>query len=395
MKNTTWLKIVLPILVLALGALGAGWMVMARPAPGKVEREVPAPLVRAAHVELTRIALTVTSQGTVRPRTESALVSEVAGRVIWVADEFAAGGFFNRDEPLLRIDTTDYRQAVTRAEATVARAELALAREQAEAAVARREWNQLGGDEPSPLTLREPQLAEARASIEAARADLERARRDLDRTEIRAPYDGRVRTKQADVGQYLAPGSPAATIYAVDAVEIRLPLPDDELAYLDLPLAYSDRRSGRGPAVTLRARVAGEDHQWRGRIVRTEGEIDPTTRMIHAVARVDAPYARGDEPDRPPLSVGLFVEAEIAGRTVENVARLPRVALRADGTMLVIDDENRLRFRAVELLRLGGEDVLVSAGLQPNERVCVSALEVVTDGMRVRVADSARKDGAS
>ncbi len=329
--------------------------------------------------------LLVTSQGTVSPRTESTLVPEIAGRVTWVAPSFASGGFFEENAVLLRIDSHDYRQAVVQARAAVAQAELRLAREQAEADVARDEWSDLGQGTPPSLTLREPQLADAAAALEAAHAGLGQAERTLERAQIRAPYVGRIRRKQVDVGQYVTPGTPLATIYAVDSAEIRLPLPDDELAFVDLPLGYrgeSDRPCG--PRVLLRARFAGRTHEWEGNIVRTEGEIDPRSRMIHAVVRVADPYARSTDPGRPPLAVGLYVDAEILGRVVRQVAVVARAALRGENQVLVVSDEDRLHFRTVEILRTTRDEVIVSSGLDAGERICLSPLAVVTEGMRVR-----------
>jgi RND family efflux transporter MFP subunit len=384
------LKVVLPLVVVVVGAIVAAAMIRSKKDPEIRETEVPVPAVRVQRVELRDVQLTVHSQGTVSPRTESVLVPEVAGRVTWVAPSFASGGFFEKDEVLLKIDAHDYRQAVVQAGASVAQAELRLERERAEADVARAEWSDLGEGDASPLTLREPQLAEAEAAVEAARAVLQRAERDLARTELRAPYTGRVRDKVVDVGQFVAPGNALARVYAVDYAEIRLPLPDDDLAFIDLPLDYrgeSDR--GAGPRVVLRARFAGKTHAWKGRIVRTEGEIDARSRMIHAVARVNDPYARGDDPDRPPLVAGLYVDAEIEGRRVSNVAVLPRSAVRGDNQVLIVSEDERLHFRTVEILRQARNEVIVASGLAEGERVCLSPLAVVTDGMRVRTAEEA------
>jgi RND family efflux transporter MFP subunit len=339
-------------------------------------------------VELRDRPLVVRSQGTVSPRTASTLSSEVSGRVIRVAPSFAAGGFFENGELLVRIDPTDYREIVVQARATQAQAALRLEQERAEAEIARREWEELGGDDPSPLTLREPQLAQALASLEAARAAVERAERDLARTEIRAPYAGRVRSERIDVGDFVTRGAALAEIYAVDAAEIRLPLPDDDLAYLDLPLDYrGDEHDAPGPRVVLSARFAGKTHRWEGRIVRTEGEIDRRSRMVHAVARVRDPYARGDDPNRPPLAVGLFVHAEIEGHTVPDAAVVPRAAVRGEDQVLVVSEDDRLHFRTVEIYRRAQDDVIVTGGLEHGERVCISPLAVVTDGMRVRTAE--------
>lgn len=379
------LKVLLPLGLVILGALGAVAMIRSRSKPEIREVEVAVPLVRVQRIDLRDVQLVVTSQGTVSPRTESTLFPEVAGRVIRVAPSFASGGFFEEGDVLLAIDSHDYRQTVVQAQATVAQAELRLAREQAEADVARREWHELGRGDPLPLTLREPQLAEAAANLAAARATLSKAQRNLERTQIQAPYAGRVRSKQVDIGQYVTPGTPLATIYSVDSAEIRLPLPDAELAFVDLPLSYrGESEGGPGPSVLLRARFAGRTYEWEGRIVRTEGEIDPRSRMIHAVARVDDPYARGGDPTRPPLAAGLYVDAEIEGRVARQVAVLPRSALRGDDQVLVVSDDDRLHIRTVKILRITQDQVIIGSGLDEGERVCLSPLVAVTEGMRVR-----------
>jgi RND family efflux transporter MFP subunit len=385
-SNMKW-KIILPLAAIILAIVVMVTMVKLKPDPETRIPEPLLPLVRVMDVERQDVILTVTSQGTVNPRTESVLLPEVAGRVIEVSPSFVPGGFFEKGDILLRIDPFDYRQAAVQARGAVAQAELRLATELAEADVARKEWAELGKGEPTPLTLREPQVAEAQAALDSARALLENAERNLQRTSIVAPYAGRVRQKQVDVGQYVSPGNPLATIYAVDYAEVRLPLPDDDLAFVDLPLDYRGETSrGRGPEVTLRADFAGKTFAWKGHIVRTEGEIDPRSRMVHAVARVSNPYARGDDPDRPPLAAGLYVEAEIAGRAVSGVAVIPRSAVRTGDVVLIVDEENRLRFRSLDILRTTSEHAIVQGGLADGERICISNLTAVTDGMRVRVA---------
>jgi RND family efflux transporter MFP subunit len=308
---------------------------------------------------------------------------------MWVSPSFAPGGFFEHGTKLLKVDPYDYESGVIRAKADLARTKLRLAEEEAEAVVALKEWNQLGDGSANALTLREPQLADAKAAVAAAESNLETSRRNLERTEIRAPYSGRVRQKQADVGQFVTTGSVLASIYAVDYAEIRLPLTSNDLAYVDLPLHYKgDRGNREGPLVTLKAKFAGKEHVWTGRITRTEGEIDPKSRMIHAVAQVRNPYASGGDAERPPLAVGMYVEAEITGKTVSDVAVLPRLALRGNDQVLVVDSENRIRLRTVTLLRKTDTTIIVAAGLTENEIICLSLLEAVSDGMRVRTTDT-------
>ena len=378
------LQVVIPLVILALFGSIAAALVAAREKPERSQREPVIPVVRAVKVEIRSQPIIVSSQGTVRPRTQSGLVTELGGTVVEIAPNFAAGGFFNSGDLLLRIDPADYRQAVAQAKANVVQAEVTLEQERAEARVALQEWNELGnGKTPSALTTRELYVERAAAALDAAQAALERAERDLERTVVRAPYAGIVRDKQVDRGQFVNRGQQLGSIYAIDVAEVLLPLPDEDLAFVDLPYAYRDGTRRRGPKVTLIADFAGAEHRWRGRIVRTEGEIDPRTRLVQAVAQVDDPYGRAVA-DRPPLATGLFVRAEIEGRTVDGVVRLPRAALRPGSEVLLIDGEDRLRFRQVEVLRGEGSDVVVR-GLPDGARVCISPLATVTDGMQVQV----------
>jgi membrane fusion protein, multidrug efflux system len=386
-------KALYPILLLAGGVAAAFALVVAKPRASTEIHEAPAPLVRVIEVTMGDVPMMVRTQGRVEPRAEIDLVAEVAGKVVEVAPTLAAGGFFAEGDLLVRIEPHDYKLAVDRAKAEVARAEVRVAMEKAEANVAVREWKDIGEGAAPALVAREPQLAEAAAASAAARAMLAQATRDLERTAIRAPFAGRVRHEDVDVGQFITRGQTVARIYSTDVAEIRLPLADDDLAFLDLDMAWRDSGANTpGPEVTVHAEFAGRRWQWKGRIVRTEGQIDPATQVIHAVASVDDPYGRGSDPARPPLAAGLFVEAEIAGRLASNVIMLPRAGMRGESRVLVVDADDRLRVRKVKVLRREGDRVIVSDGLVAGERVCVSTLEVATDGMKVRVSDEQAKN---
>ena len=380
------LKILLPMATLAVASAWAWKIFNDRPVVETRPPEVPVPVVRAVPAQLQTLRLTVMSQGTVAPRTQTTLFPEIAGRVLQVSPSLADGGFFEAGAELLRIDPTDYRLQVVQAEAQIAQAQLSLETEEAQAEVARKEWQSLGKGEASPLLRRVPQIARAKAALSSAQAALAQAERNLEKTRINAPFAGRVLRKNVDIGQYVTPGTPVATIYSVDYAEIRLPLPDEELAYVDLPLSYrGDGSQKRQPVVLLRTEFGQRQHSWTGRIVRTDGTIDPQTRMIHAIAQVADPYGRGPDPDRPPLAVGMFVEAEIQGRLMQDVVALPRAALRGEDQVLVVDPESKLRFRRVNVVRLERERVLIDSGLQEGELVSLATLTTVVDGMKVQV----------
>lgn len=382
-------KIILPIVVLLGAGVLTAVMITNRPRVQPEPREVPVPLVRVVALESQPYQFTVRAQGAVLPQIDIQLSTEVAGRVQAISPHFAAGGFFETGEILVQIDRSDFELAVTRARATLAEAGVRLQREEAEAEVARREWESLGQGKPTALVLREPQLADARAAIESAKANLQQAELNLARSAIRAPFAGRVWEKNADVGQFIPQGGVVGRIYAVEYAEVRLPLPLDEAQFLDLPMEYrGEKRPADGPRVTLRARFGSQTHEWQGAIVRTEGEIDPRTRMLTAVARVNNPYGRGSDHARPPLSVGLFVDAEIEGKPAGEVFLAPRAAMRGEQHLMIVDAERRLRFRPVEILRREREQVVIRAGVQAGELVCVSPLDAPVDGMKVRVANA-------
>lgn len=381
------LMAILPLAVIALGAVVAKALIDSYEEPKPEPVVVQPPVVTVIPAERVDLTLTVEAEGTVAPRTESQLVPEISGRVVEVSPSLAAGGFFDEDDVLLRIEGRVYELGVTRAKAAIEQAKLRLTTERQESEVARKEWEAVGTGEPSPLLFREPQIVEVQSSLAAAQAALAQAEYDVERTVLRAPFAGRVRSKQVDVGQFVQRGATLATLYSVDVAEVRLPIPNAELEYCNLPLAYRDGSStAQGPAVKLTARFAGRDHSWRGRIVRTEGEIDARTRMVNAIAQVQDPYARGRNSSRPPLAVGMFVKAEIQGIRVRNAIRLPRTALHEGDTVFVVDSGSRLRFRQVDVLRREREVVLIRGGIEEGERICVSPLEAAVNGMSVEVA---------
>lgn len=385
----------LGILILAVAAMAGLFALKSK--PPQEDREIRPPLVEISEVVKEDVTLTVRTQGTVLPRTETELKSEVSGQILAVSDSLRDGGRFSQGDILLEIDPSDYKAAVAQAEASVAQMRVRLEQELAQAEQAAQDWNDLGRGEASSLALREPQVAEARALVLSAEAALERARRDLERTRIKAPYDGIVRSKIADLGQYVSPGTPLASIFATDYVEIRLPLTMVDLGHLDVPLNFSSYESGNeGPAVTLTADLAGRTHVWEGTISRLVGTLDERNRVTYAVAKVSDPYNRSEQRWTQPLAVGLFVEAEIEGRDLHEVAVLPRYALRADQRILIVKADNTVEQRAVQVARADSRHVYITGGLEAGERVCLTALEFVIDGMTVEaLGDEADGDEKS
>ena len=376
-------KVIAPFLVIAVALIVAAAIVTtpARLQPFQVERV--SQTVRVLEADPKSVRMVVHSQGTVAPRTETALVPEVSGNIVWISPNLIAGGYFEAGDPLLKIDNRDYVTAVERARAAINRAE-------AEQEFSEFELQRLKELETRELISRSEVEAGIRmarvaeANLQEARASLQQTERDLTRTEIRAPFKGFVRNEQADIGQFVSRGTAIANIYAIDFIEVRLPIADQQLAYLDLPLSQrGELATARAPSVRLSADFAGQKYSWMGTVVRTEAEIDSSSRMVYAVARVIVDNTETDAPETVAPPVGLFVNAEIQGRPADNIIVLPRAAIRNASEVLVVDNDNRLRFRTVELLRIYGNEAFISGGIQKGELINLSPLQAVVDGMRV------------
>jgi RND family efflux transporter MFP subunit len=384
------LKIGSALLLLLLGIGGAMTIIALRPQVVTQTPKADVPVVSVILVEPQTITLSVHSQGIVTPRNEIDLVPEVAGKVIFLHADFVAGGFFKRDELLVTIDPRDYDVAIAEVQAQIAEAKRFVAMEEAQADQAHNEWKALGDGEPSALAMREPQLAEARAKLKSAEANLALAKVKRSRCELRAPFTGRLQSKTIGLGQFIQPGDKIARIFSTDVAEIRLPLSTEQMSFLDLPLGSTRK----GPSVSLSAQFAGTLHSWEGRIVRTEGSLDESTGVLYAVAEVAEPYRQKN--NRPPLLANLFVQAEIAGKAVDNIFELPLVAMNASQEVLLVDKQQKLHIQRVEVLRTESDRILIKAGLKAGDRLITSGIDVPIEGMTATIAeDKTAKDSAA
>ncbi len=361
-------------------------MYLNRP-PTEIAEPVYKPVtVDVAEVVMENVRIPVMAQGTVSAMQETTLQAEVRGRVLEVSENFNVGSFVKENEVLLRIDPRDYQTSLLRAQAALESAESNLAQERGRAEVALREWQKLPkgsqrSDEARDLYLRKPQLEQAEAQLLAARADLDTARDNLNRTVIRAPYDALLRAKHSDLGQFVNAGSPLAEVVGVNTAEVRLPIPQGKLPYLELPGVTGTER---GALIDLYTETSGERRHWTARLHRTEGVFDERSRVLFTVARIDDPYSLKN-PEHEPLRIGTFVNANIQGKAFDNIVVLPRYLLRAGNELWVIDSNNRLRSRKVDILRTGGDMIFVRQGLSEGELVSLTGLDNSFRGAEVQV----------
>lgn len=362
-----------PVVVIAAAIGGFGTMLANKAVPPKVEAHKHVHSVRVAVMQRSDVPVTLHSQGMVEAERTTQLAAEVAGRVTEVSPKWKVGELFEQGETLVGIDSADYEAALKQAEAALADARLAEASEKARAEQAVRDWAKLAANEkPTELAVRKPHLESTAARVKAAEAAVVKAKRDVERTSIKAPFRGRLRSKRTELGSVLSPGAPIAELYSVDRYEVRLPLSLDDFAFLN--------ESKTGGSVTLSATLAGNKHTWTAKVVRVEGEVERSSRSAYVVVEVEDKEAAAGV-----LKPGLFLKAEVQGRKLEKVLRVPRKAFLDERRVLVVDGENKVRFREVAVVRSDGSDQLVRDGLKEGERVVVTALGAPVEGMDVEI----------
>lgn len=379
--------------ILAFGVIGLVLMILLKDDPPRDAPVDRTPVIETILVESESGSLSVHSTGMVRSARVVNLAAEVPGQVMTVAPQFASGGVFRRGEVLLQIDPSAYRNAVDVAAADVAQRKLEVLLAQEEAAIARNEWDRLtqrygtDGEPPTSelgsLVLREPQLRRSEAALVGAEARMRDAQDRLDRTEIKAPYNGRISTKSAEIGQYLGPGSVVASFYGTDAAEISVALTSQEVALLtDL---FDRNRESPAIPVIVRSTFAPDGEAWEGYVARIEGTLDEQTRMLRIVVRVDAPYAV--DTGRQPLLIGSLARVEIEGRHLDRFYSIPRKALR-EGNKVWISASGTLSIRNVSVVQIIEDRALIDGGLEAGDKVITTNLTIVVDGMRVRPVEA-------
>ena len=374
-------KRMLSIVGILVGAvLAAAALSTLKPEPPKKEVENFDLLVDVIQLEITSESFQINSQGTVRPRTQTVVSAEISGSIVSISPKFVAGGVFQSGEVLMRIDPTNYTVGVDRAEALVAQRQIEFA----------------GAKKLRSQGYRaEAELASAAAALAAAQAELVGAQRNLERTYIRLPYEGMVLSKDADLGNFVNPGTQIGITFATNYAEIRLPLTDQDLAFIEIPDTAEITQTGgaNGPLVKLSAIRKGKYTEWDAQIVRSEGVVDERSRVTYSVARVVDPYQLHG--DGIPLPIGTFVAAKISASNIVDVIRVPRIAIRGSDQLLFLDDENKVVIRSVEILRSDAQFAYLSGGAAAGERIVVTAIEAPTNGMSVRTEESLADDAAS
>ena len=376
----------LPVVIGLVGLAAYTLLQITAPQPAP-RLEAPRPIsvkVEPAIRTLTRP--TIVAFGEVRPAVRTELVAQVGGKVVATSPAFIEGGNFTPDDVLLSIEDTDYRAAMEEVVARVAAAKLELEQALADADVARKQL--AAQSNPSPLALREPQVARAESALRAAQTSLSLAKTNLERTQISLPYTGRVENKFVDLGQYVNPGKVLGTVFGTDVVQVRLPLTTNQLVALAVPIGYQGTADG-GLSTTLTATLGGAVHRWQGTLTGLDAAVDPATRTVYGTVIIEDPYSETSSAVDMPLAVGLYVDAEVEGRLMVDAVQIPSAGLRAGDKIFVLTGEGLLDIRQADVVHRSRSNALLSAGVEPGEQVIVSAIRNPVRGMRLQTIDGA------
>lgn len=355
-----------------------------QPDAAKAPEPEAAIAVKTEFVTSSQLSMRVESQGIVQPRTRTSLVSEVTGTVLAVADAFVVGGTFQAGDMLLKLDPTDYEVALQRAEAALISAKAMMELEKARSVQAEKEWAMTGrpkADAPL-LALRRPYLLEAQANLLRAKAEVRQAKIKLDKTVIRAPYAGMVSKKLADMGQFVTIGTRIGETFAIDFIEVRLPLTERDLTMME---GMTTPASLSGKKVVLSGTVDGINTSWAADVERSEGVVDELNRSQYLVARVADPYGLKDSSMVAPLRVGTFVKASIEGKLLNNVFKIPRSSLLEGSRVALADANDLLTIVAVTVASADDNHYYISAGLKNGDQVVTSALGTPIEGLKLRI----------
>jgi RND family efflux transporter MFP subunit len=399
MNKRTLLKILLPVLILGLSIAAARYMILHREPPPKAEpKENPGALVQAITVQPEDRTVVVKGHGTIQPHREINLVPQVSGKIVDVHPRFVAGALFEKGEVLFEIEKIDYEASVEQAKWNLEKARYELAKVQSDAKVAREQWKKWSEERkrlqgraslkpPNPLVLYEPQLQDARAQVEAMKAALDKAKADLERTRFEAPFNCMVRTEKVDEGQYVRSGESLGSIFGTDMLEVVVPLPMEDLAWIQIP-----ERDGKtqGSRAEVRLDVGPHSYRWNGVLSRFLGEVDTKGRMVQVVVEVDRPYEKEAHGANPDLALGMFVDVSLFGRSLTDVVVIPRATLRDGSSVWLAGENGRLKIQPVQWAWKDDEELWITEGLQGGEKVVLTSLTGAVEGMKLRVQETSR-----
>ncbi len=387
-KKKTVVKIIVPLSIILASFVIMKLLIADRTEPKKEIRRDTGMLVHVMTAKRNDIEIVIHGTGTVEAAEEISIIPQVSGRIVYVAPNLNVGGFFKTGELLFEIEDTDYRLALERSLSVRSKAEYELATIESQAQIARVEWARINRNNdipPNPLVLYEPQLKSAKSTMASAIASVKQAKLDLERTKIKSPFNARVRSENVDHGQYVKNGTSVAVLAGTDNAEISVPLSLDDISWLRVP-----RRAeiANGSPATVFLNIRNRQYEWQGSVLRSTGEVDTRSRMMELIVEINDPYGLARKGSlHPPLAVGTFADIRLKGKKLTDVFVIPRMALRDNSTIWIMDKDSSLQIKKIMPVRVERENIIVSEGINDGDLIILSNISGAANGMKLRAME--------
>jgi len=383
------LKQLLPLIVLIAFGLAAYIVLSTPPKANKRGPKVaPSLVVETLHIKPQQYQVNLTSFGKISPTIQSQLSAQVTGQIVAVSEHFKAGRFFKKGDVLVTLDDRDYTIRVQSAGAERAQAQVALDEEQALSAQALRDRKNLGTlGQASDYALRKPQMAAAKAKLQAADANLKQAMLEVERTKIIAPYDGRLLNKKVSLGQVVGSNTVLADIYATHSAQVELPIKNSQLALINLPNNHVAADKQDASLVTIFNNDGGEPQAWAANLARTSGSIDDNTQQVSIISEIAKPFA---QTDKRSLNIGQFVTASITGKRLNDAIVIPNAAIY-QGSYVYLYVDGKLQRRNITISYQNEQDALIKSGVINGDQLVITPLGQVNSGTPVKLLGEKKK----
>jgi RND family efflux transporter MFP subunit len=384
-------KLILPIVVIAIGITSVALISTNPPQEEQRNRDSAAKIdVEASQVKAQDYNVTIQSYGIVAPKTQTILLSQVSGEIVSVSESFRDGGYFRKGDTLVVVDDRDYKANVEISKAALIGAKVALMEERARGKQAKEDWQRLRQHEtPDELALRTPQLNQVKANVSAAEAELRKVMLSLERTEIKAPYNGRVLSKAIDLGQVISNSTQVGEIFAIDVIEVRLPITNEDIELITIPQEFIEGKVGQRYSKVTLTPESNANISWHGEVVRTESVVDKKSQQLYVVAEVRDPFSL--KTNARPIKIGQFVNATIEGVTIPNTLVVNNNAIY-QGTHVYTIENQELKRTNINIKWQDDSMAVVDAGLKVGDILVKTPLGRVSSGTRVNIINSSHRD---
>lgn len=378
-------KILLPLAVLIGGGLFAQHLLETGPQAKPRPKKKNATVVKTIPVRFGTHSTFIDAMGVVKASQSIALRPQVSGKVVAISDLLLPGGKFEKGDRLLQLDPSDYQLLVRQQKSAVAKAKSNLELEEGNQIVARRELALLGeqvSKDEEKLMLRKPQLKNLQIALEIAEAQYEQAQLQLDRTNIMAPFNGIVQSRDINIGTWVSSSTPIGTLIGSDSYWVEASVPEGDLKWITFPQLPDQK----GSKVKINNPTAWDEKSFRvGRVIQLLPSLESQGRMARLLIEVEDPLSIQEKNrEKPKILVGSFVRVSIEGKVVEKALELSREYLRDGKNLWIYTEKDRLGIREVSVTFKNRENVLITDGVHQGEKLIISSLAAPVEGMKLR-----------